>query len=297
MNRAPLLLSLALLACASPQEQLDEAEGQVASNPNAAAQSLDELLQSGDLDASQTTRANLARARADLELGNLDAAESRLQLLDDDLADKHALLGAADVARARPRDATAHLRRAFERMRQRVGPEDVFVFFYSGHGQQDEVRNEQLDPRIEPDLREDYLQLYDGMVGDDTLAGWLHGIDSHLVICCLDCCFSGGFARDVVSRPNVLGLFSSEEDLTSAVAEGFQAGGYLSVFFREALTGLADQNGDGQIHVGELCHFLQSEFAENVSAEKAITTGGHSAWQHLVVERGGVTVQTPLVER
>ena len=114
MNRAPLLLSLALLACASPQEQLDEAEGQVASNPNAAAQSLDELLQSGDLDASQTTRANLARARADLELGNLDAAESRLQLLDDDLADKHALLGAADVARARPRDATAHLRRAFE---------------------------------------------------------------------------------------------------------------------------------------------------------------------------------------
>lgn len=191
----------------------------------------------------------------------------------------------------------ANIMRAFTRMASRVGPDDVFVFFYSGHGYQDKERNDQLDPQFEPDLRQDYLAVDDGLILDNDLDGMLDMINAGLIICCLDCCFSGGFERDVISAPNRLGLFSSEEDLTSAVAGDFEAGGYLSIFFREAVMGCADENGDGMVNVGEFCHYLQSRFGENVTSTKSETMSGAHAWQHLVVSRGGVTVDTLLLKR
>ncbi|NIR99882.1 MAG: hypothetical protein GWN99_02225, partial [Gemmatimonadetes bacterium] len=61
----------------------------------------------------------------------------------------------------------------------------------------------------------------------------------------LDACFSGGFAKDVISAPGRMGLFSSEEDVTSSVAAKFRAGGYLAVFLADAVgDGLADADAD-----------------------------------------------------
>ena len=109
----------------------------------------------------------------------------------------------------------------------------------------------------------------------------------------LDSCFSGGFAKDIISVPRRMGLFSSEEDVTSQVASKFQAGGYLSFFFEEALTeDYADRNSDGSLNAIELSQYLHERFRVDVKSfgdENYVRTSGpQSGYQHLVVDRGSL---------
>ena len=120
-------------------------------------------------------------------------------------------------------------------------------------------------------------------------------LDTRLSLIVLDSCFSGGFARNVVNRPGVIGLFSSEEDLTSQVAVKFQAGGYLSHFLRTGLTGEANYDGDDLITAGELTTYLRRKFAAEVMDVQTQTMDGQRSYQHLVVERGGVQVDDVVI--
>jgi len=113
-------------------------------------------------------------------------------------------------------------------------------------------------------------------------------INSRMVLVALDSCFSGGF-RNVVDRPNVLGLFSSEEDLTSLVAERFDAGGYLSYYLRTGLAGEADNDGDRIVTAGELTTYLRRNF-RNLGDIPASTQSDEDNYQYLVVERGGIDI-------
>ena len=106
----------------------------------------------------------------------------------------------------------------------------------------------------------------------------------------LDSCFSGGFARNVVDRPGVMGLFSSEEDLTSAVAGKFRAGGYLSHFLRTGMAGEADGDGDRLVTAGELATYLRRQFRIEVDSVESQTADGQRNYQNLVIDRGGVQV-------
>ena len=106
----------------------------------------------------------------------------------------------------------------------------------------------------------------------------------------LDSCYSGGFARNVVDRPGVMGLFSSEEDLTSAVADKFRAGGYLSHFLRTGMAGAADGDGDRLVTAGELATYLRRQFRTEVESVEAETADGQRNYQNLVIDRGGVQV-------
>ena len=116
------------------------------------------------------------------------------------------------------------------------------------------------------------------------------GIHARLAVLSLDSCFAGGFAKDVVTRPGRVGLFSSEEDVLSAVAGQFQAGGYLSHFLRTAFQGAADAApNDGVLTVGELTHYLHRQFAQHAADVEM-----QGAYQHLVVDRGAVTVDQVL---
>ena len=69
---------------------------------------------------------------------------------------------------------------------------------------------------------------------DDEMSRLLSSIRSRVLLV-LDSCFSGGFSKDVISSPRRMGLFSSEEDVTSGVADKFRAGGYLAKFMSEAV--------------------------------------------------------------
>jgi len=175
---------------------------------------------------------------------------------------------------------------AFRRMSQQMGPNDTFIFFYSGHGGQ---RMRSTDAR-ELDGIDETLVLYDGEVVDDDVAVWFDGVES-LAIVALDACFAGGFAKDVISRPGRMGLFSSQEDVLSAVAAQFQAGGYLSHFLRMAFRGDADHGPrDGVLTAGELGHFVYNQFGSHVRDVQM-----QDGWQHAVIERGGVRAGMPLL--
>jgi hypothetical protein len=109
----------------------------------------------------------------------------------------------------------------------------------------------------------------------------------------LDSCFSGGFSKDVVSAPGRMGLFSSEEDVTSLVADKFRAGGYLSVFFKDAIeNGNADTDRDRAINAVELSQYLheryRGEAQSKAAARPAYVDSPNFGYQHLVVDRGGI---------
>jgi len=181
---------------------------------------------------------------------------------------------------------TTNVRAGMQRLAAQMGPSDIFVFFYSGHGGQ--TQNTRDD--VEIDGRDEYLVLHDGPLLDDEMGRLFEPIRAGVSVMALDACFSGGFAKDVITRPGRVGLFSSEEDVLSAVAGQFQAGGYLSHFMRTAVSGEADMSPrDRVLTVGELTHYLYTQFGRHATDVQL-----QGAYQHLVVDRGAVRVDQVL---
>jgi hypothetical protein len=173
-----------------------------------------------------------------------------------------------------------------QRLAGQLRPDDVFVFFYSGHGGQ---TPSSADVR-EIDNRDEYLAVYDGHLVDDELGRLFDAIPARISLVAIDACHSGGFAKDIITRPGRVGLFSSEEDVLSAVAGQFQAGGYLSHFLRVAMQGDADTNPrDHVLTVGELTHHVYTQFGSHAQDVHLA-----AAYQHLVVDRGAVGVDQVL---
>jgi hypothetical protein len=183
----------------------------------------------------------------------------------------------------------ANVRAAFQRIASQAGPNDLFFFFYSGHGSQDAAQG-----GGELDGRDEFLVMRDGLISDNEMAQMYNQVRARLSVIALDSCFSGGFARDVIQNPRIMGLFSSDEDLTSAVAGKFQAGGYLSHFLRTAFEGEADENRDRSITAGELHSYLWRRFAseQNIGAQ---SMDGERNYQRLVVDRGGVKIDDVVI--
>lgn len=184
-------------------------------------------------------------------------------------------------------DATvAGVKSAIARVGAMAGPDDIFLFFYSGHGSQ----RPGTVSAAEPDGKTETIVMRDGHISDVEMGQLFAGINARMSLIVLDSCFAGGFSRNVVVRPGVVGLFSSEEDLTSQVAGKFEAGGYLSHFLRTGLSGEANLDGDDMITAGELTTYLRRKFAADVQDVASETMDGQRSYQNLVVERGGVQV-------
>jgi hypothetical protein len=188
-------------------------------------------------------------------------------------------------------EATANsVRNAFREMGNRVGPDDVFVFFYSGHG--DRVPRSTFQG-TDPDNLDETIELYDESIRDDEMNDLLALINGRVSLVALDACFSGGFSKDIISAPGRMGLFSSEEDVTSQVAAKFRAGGYLAQFLADAIgERLADADGDRQLSALELSQYLHERYRADVKSggdyEYVRTSGPQLGYQHLVVDRGSV---------
>lgn len=197
----------------------------------------------------------------DVFLNNGFGVSERLTLLTDRQATTDGMLG------------------AIRSYASQVGEQDTLVIFYSGHG--DSVRS-----TSERDGSDETLELYDGSIRDDELARALDDVRGRVILV-VDACYSAGLAKDVITRPGWFGIFSSEEDVVSYVADEFRAGGYLSHFFQEAIAGAADGSvgsaPDGRVSMAELERYLLTAW---------YGPGGPPADsnQHLRFERNGVSV-------
>lgn len=225
-------------------------------------------------------------------ISDYGGAQSDLSYTDEDAEklaetlERGGVLDPSSVVLTNAEATVAGVRRAFEQVAREAGPDDLFLFFFSGHGGQ-EAGGPSGD---EPDGRTETIVLRDGEITDAEMAEMFAGLNTRLSLLVLDSCFSGGFARNVVDRPGVMGLFSSEEDLTSSVADKFEAGGYLSHFLRAGLAGEGDVDGDGAVTAGELATYLRRQFVAEVSGVEAETIEGQRNYQNLVIDRGGVQV-------
>jgi hypothetical protein len=190
-----------------------------------------------------------------------------------------------------------NLKAAIHSIAQRMQPEDTFVMFYSGHGGQ--TQRDDGPAASDPDGLDETLALYDGELRDDELRDLFDEIHNGTVQLWLDSCFSGGFAKDIVSAPGRMGIFSSEEDITSNVADKFRAGGYLSHFLDEAIAqGLADANKDDSITAIELSQYLHERYRADVKTASVdvVRTQMTLGYQHLVVDRGSIGAYDVLFE-
>lgn len=178
---------------------------------------------------------------------------------------------------------------AFERAAAEAGPNDLFLFFFSGHGNQVDVTS---GPR-ELDGRSETIELFDQAMTDAELEPLFAGVRSRMALVAIDACYAGGF-RNLVNRPNVMGLFSSEEDLTSLVASRFKAGGFLSYFLRSGLSGAADEDGDRIVTAGEIATYVRRRFRREGDIP-ATTREADRNFQNLVIERGGIHVDDVVV--
>jgi hypothetical protein len=219
------------------------------------------------------------------DLAETDADARRLR---DALAER-GLLHPASILLVNGQATRRALADAFQRIAAVAGPDDLFLFFFSGHGDQIEARADagELDGRSET------IELRDAALTDAELGVLFGRVRARLSLAAIDACYSGGF-RNLVDRPGVIGLFSSEEDLTSLTAGEFKAGGYLSLFLREGIEGPADLDGDGVLTAGELATYLRRRFRRQ-SELPATTREDLANFQHLVIERGGVPVDAALL--
>jgi hypothetical protein len=182
------------------------------------------------------------------------------------------------------------VRRAIARLAQQSTPRTTFVFFYSGHGNQ--VPRAGGPDAADPDGRDETISLYDGDITDDEFAGLLDAFRGGRQMIVIDACYSGGFSKDAISRPGRIGFFSSEEDVLSAVASKFEAGGYLSYFFAQAIANRqADEDRNGSVTALELSTYLRERYEGDVRDEgRGVVRSRETRLdqQELVVDRGSV---------
>jgi hypothetical protein len=202
----------------------------------------------------------------------------------------------ADAVVLTDRAATrAAFRAAVQDLAARTDENTLFVLFFSGHGAQYRRSGAQA---ADPDGMDESIELYDGEILDDELNAILAPLRARHQLVVLDACFSGGFAKDVIAQPGRMGLFSSEEDVVSAVASKFEAGGYLSRFFSDALTTRdADEDRNRALTPLELSEYLRARYAgdvRNSGIEAIVANETRPGHQHLVVDRGGVNAFSTL---
>ncbi|KLE34675.1 pre-peptidase C-terminal domain-containing protein [Aurantiacibacter luteus] len=180
----------------------------------------------------------------------------------------------------------ANVRAALDRMAAAMGPDDLLMIFYSGHGDKVEGMTTERDGSAET------MELYDAALYDYELADWMADIDGRVLLV-MDSCFSGGFDQIVDAKDERMGVFSSDADTLSLVATANKAGGYVSDIFRAAIAGAADMDRDNAISAGELSEYMRTTFYRTVLETPLVTdaedfrSARTPGWQHIVIDRGG----------
>lgn len=149
-------------------------------------------------------------------------------------------------------------------------PEDVFVFFLSGHGKTEDGRYYFLPPNFK---YEDEHSFEESGIGQSQWQQWMARVPAQKSILLYDTCESGSLIRDQTSEG--LEVKSAIDRMTRATGrtiltaatdtepalEGYGGHGVFSYLVLEAL-GVADKDADGQLEVTELASHVETELPE-----------------------------------
>lgn len=175
-------------------------------------------------------------------------------------------------------DATKeNIATGFKAMIARAKPEDVFLFYYAGHGTLDEDNNEEyyLVPTDVTKLYGDPEQLRVKGISATDIKGFLTQIKSQKQIVLMDACHSGGAVKSFSTRgvatdekamvqlarsSGVVMIASSGTKQFSTEFEALKHGVFTYALL-EALDGKAD-NGDRKITVNEIKFYMEDRVPE-----------------------------------
>ena len=228
--------------------------------------------------------------------GDLDFCDRDAEVLHHILQREFSMQSDDSVLLLNKKATVERVTNAVTQIGERAGPDDLLIFFYSGHGGQMAGAEDAFDP----DGIHETLSLYDGDLKDDDFAALFNSSAAGIALVAIDACHSGGFAKDVVSTKGRMGVFSSAEDVLSIVPGRFRAGGYLSRFLAEAVSERrydSDQNADGQLTSHELSRFLEERYLHEVRSTKETQKANEEyvdpseslSFQRIVIDRGGLS--------
>jgi len=136
---------------------------------------------------------------------------------------------------------------ALERIRGQIRENDIFIFYFSGHGGGEGERNKTLVMSDSEGAGKD--ELYDEQLGR-ILATF-----SSRNFVMIDACFSGGFVEDLAARRTFI-LASAAHNQSSSVSYIHRSSGAFTHALIQGLSGEADATGDGRIGAAELKTYL-----------------------------------------
>ena len=170
-----------------------------------------------------------------------------------------------------------NIAKGFKAMIAEAKPEDVFMFYYAGHGTLDEANNDEyyLVPTDITKLYGDPAQLHARGISATDIRGFLTQIKSQKQIVLMDACHSGGAVKSLSTRAvasdekamvqlaRSSGVVMIASSGTKQLATEFEAlkHGVFTYALLEALDGKAD-NGDRKITVNELKLYMEERVPE-----------------------------------
>jgi len=176
------------------------------------------------------------------------------------------------------KDATReNILTAFKSITARARPEDVFVFYYAGHGTLDEENNNEyyLVPTDVTKLYGDPAQLEAKGISATELKNQLTQLKAQKQIIMMDACHSGGAVKSlnvraaaadekaIVQLARSSGVVMMASSGTQQFATEFEVlkHGVFTYALLEALDGKGD-NGDGKITVNEIKMYMEERVPE-----------------------------------
>jgi WD40 repeat protein len=181
-------------------------------------------------------------------------------------------------------DATkARIMDAFKSIAAKAQPQDVFVFFYAGHGSLDEEHKDKdgaapfyFVPTDVTKIYGDSQQLTAKGISDNELKESLTKIKSTKQIVLMDACHSGGALRNmnvralggdekaIVQLARSSGVIWIASSGSKQFATEFEVlkHGVFTYSLLEALDGKADQGGDNKVTVNELRLYMEERVPE-----------------------------------
>lgn len=176
-------------------------------------------------------------------------------------------------------DATKeNIEKGFKTIVSKAKAEDVFLFYYAGHGTLDEENNDEyyLVPTNVTKLYGDHQQLVAKGISATELKGYLTQVKAQKQIILMDACHSGGALKSmnvraaatdekaIVQLARSSGVVMIAASGTKQFATEFEQlkHGVFTYALLEALDGNADNNKDAKLTVNELKLFMEERVPE-----------------------------------